>query len=370
MPTHIDPGKLPDRVYWKAYGKGCWYTSWRDESGKQHSQRLAGPDATLADLHRAMEDHQGIQRGTLRHLVQSFEASPQFAKLAPATQRDYRFSAAGLIDTRMKTGRPLGEAKLSAWSRPVCQTLIDKIARERGPSAAAHALRYLKRLFRWGINRGHLTTNHAQGVEPPEERRQRKVPTPEVYVAAVAYAKRCGTMTERTKGSCAPYLWAVMELAYLLRLRGAEVLDMSDERATEAGVVVIRRKGSRGNVTAWSPRVRAAWDALTARRDAIWQKRKMPVPLHPKDRPLVVNASGDPLQRSSLSTAWDRLMRAAVEAGQIQSDQVFTLHGLKHLGITNTAGTWADKREAGGHKSDAMVSIYDHSVPTVEPTER
>jgi len=35
----------------------------------------------------------------------------------------------------------------------------------------------------------------------------------------------------------------------------------------------------------------------------------------------------------------------------------FTLHGLKHRGITSTVGKKAEKKAASGHKSDAMLDL-------------
>lgn len=51
--------------------------------------------------------------------------------------------------------------------------------------------------------------------------------------------------------------------------------------------------------------------------------------------------------------------------GVLTSDERFGLHGLKHCGVTDTKG---DKKEASSHKTDAMVHLYDHSLPTVEQT--
>jgi hypothetical protein len=43
----------------------------------------------------------------------------------------------------------------------------------------------------------------------------------------------------------------------------------------------------------------------------------------------------------------------------ITREQCFTLHGLKHRRITDTIGKGAEKNEASGHKTDAMLD-YDH----------
>ena len=76
--------------------------------------------------------------------------------------------------------------------------------------------------------------------------------------------------TARTKGSHAPYLPLVMELGYLCRLRGIETLNLTEAQETPDGIRTNRRKGSRDNVVAWSPRLRAVWNsAMAYRRDII-----------------------------------------------------------------------------------------------------
>lgn len=365
-PPHINPAKVPTGMYWHPNGRGRWITVYR-VAGKQKTKTLAGPAASLADLHQAMEAFKGTATGTLAHLVEQFEHSQEFRELAPATQRDYEFSAKGLKATKTRTG-PLGEQPLAGWSRPMCQRLIDKIAKDRGPSAANHALRYLKRLFRWGMNRGHCADNPAKGIEAAKERKRRRLPTQASYNAALAYAMECGSKTPHTKGSCPGYLWAVIELAYLLRLRGIEVLDLTDAAALENGIHVIRRKGSRGNITEWSPRLRAAWDYLSERRQTIHQKRKTAVRMHAHQRHLVVAEDGNPLARDSLSSAWDRFIKGAIKAGKIAAEDRFALHDLKRKGVTDTTGTWADKSQASGHKSDTMRDVYDHQLPVVKPS--
>lgn len=77
--------------------------------------------------------------------------------------------------------------------------------------------------------------------------------------------------------------------------------------------------------------------------------------------------SGTPLTKDGLDNAWQDLITAAIEAEVITREQRFTLHGLKHRGITDTKGKKADKKEASGHKTDAMLDLYDHEVAVVEP---
>lgn len=77
---------------------------------------------------------------------------------------------------------------------------------------------------------------------------------------------------------------------------------------------------------------------------------------------------GGPLRKSSLDTAWQRFITLALVDEVITPEQRFALHDLKRRGITDTAGTRADKQEASGHRDPKMMDVYDHSIPTVSPS--
>ncbi|MGQ7248845.1 hypothetical protein ACUN9Y_16100 [Halomonas sp. V046] len=52
----------------------------------------------------------------------------------------------------------------------------------------------------------------------------------------------------------------------------------------------------------------------------------------------------------------------AIEEEVITKDERFGLHDLKRRGITDTQGTRHDKQEASGHRSAAMLDVYDLST--------
>lgn len=158
-----------------------------------------------------------------------------------------------------------------------------------------------------------------------------------------------------------------MEISYLCRLRGIETVTLTDANETEEGVLTNRRKGSRDNVVRWTPRLRAAWDAAKEYRAAVWKEKAMPVPIQADKRRLIVAAHGGALQKSSLDSAWWRFIDGALAEGIISEDERFGLHDLKRRGITDTAGTRGEKQQASGHRSEAMLDVYDLSIPTVDP---
>ena len=91
----------------------------------------------------------------------------------------------------------------------------------------------------------------------------------------------------------APFMWPLIEVAYLCRLRATELITLADTNALEDGILTNRRNGSQDNVVRWSPRLRAAWDSAVTVRNARWKKRGRAVLLSAEHRPLFVAQGGD-----------------------------------------------------------------------------
>lgn len=340
-------------------------------------RRLGSDDALLSDLHHAMECLAGIDRETLDYLLDRHEKSAAFRKLSSDTQSDYRRCRAIINAFTTKLGVPFGKLKLRKVDLPVIQLLVDAVADGKRshndvadkatPSSGAHVQRYLSAAFVWGMPRGLCKFNAAKGVDMPDEAANHRMPDLVTMKAVVALFKRRGGLATRTKGSLAPYVWAVAVIAYECRMRSVEVRNLSDANESKEGVIVDRRKGSLGNVTRWSTQLREAWDWLKTRRQGIWAAKRMPIPHLPKDRPLVVAETGRKVVKSTMASAWRRAMAAAISAGLLAPDEKFGLHAIKHRAITDTKGTKADKQLASGHKTMQMVHHYDHSRPVVDP---
>jgi site-specific recombinase XerD len=365
IPAHIDQEKLPDYCYWDK-DKKHWYAIQYTDS-KPTRKRIAGKGATLAELHAIMEQLAGVERDTFKWLSGLFKASKTFQGFAKKTKANYQGSEKIIIRHPTKINQPLGSIPLRLWSNKLVQKLVDKVEVERGPTAANHCLKYARRVFRWGKNRGYCTDNPAIGIEPAVERKLRRLPDKQVLIRLVEEAKQRGAMTTRTKGSCAPYLWCVLEIGYQCRLRGIETNSLTDADLLPEGILCNRTKGSLTNITKWNQRLRAAVDALIARRQAIRDKKKLPIPAKPEERHLFVNEGGSHLAKSSLDSSWKRFIRLMLSEGAIEESQRFGLHDLKRRGTTDTQGTRADKQEAAGWKDADMVDIYDFSIPVVKP---
>ncbi|MGE7136180.1 site-specific integrase [Luteibacter sp. NPDC031894] len=330
---------------------------------------MADASALMSDLHRVMEQLAGIDRRSLDFVMEQFEASEKFKGLAPATQAGYKKYRK--VASKFPTAAgPLGTLAVRGLTAPLMQKIIDKIASQGTPTKANSLLRYLRRMFRWAKNRGFCETNPCAGLEQATERKRRRLPTDDALRKLADFALERGKITAHRKGALAPYLWPSVEIMYLCRLRGIEVITLMEDAELPEGLMTNRVKGSLDNIVAWTPRLRKAWDAIKLRRDTIWVAKRIPIPMHAKDRIIFVNQTGGPLAKSSFDSAFQRLMKLAIAEGAITEEQRFGPHDLKRKGITDTKGTRDVKQQASGHKSRQMMDVYDLEVPVVGTSEK
>jgi hypothetical protein len=382
IPGHIEQDALPKGIYWE---NARWYVmDPHPEGGGPVKRTVAGGSTRLSDLHAIIEARStGQQRGTVRYLFDRFHESSEFKELTKGSQDDYRRYADQLAGYIRKDGTRFGSMQVDRITTPVVQRLVEVFANGRAatarqpalpatPSKANHLFRYLRRTLGWGKRHGHCRDNPAEGVRQAKEVGAHRMPTPSAFAKVLAFARERGARAPHTKGSCPPYLAPAMVLAYSARLRGIEVCTLTDAHRLDQGVHGERRKGSRDSVTEWDDDMAAAWEQLLARRSAIWGRegRGFPVPIRPEQRFLLVEQSGNPIAKSSIDSAWQRFIHLALREGVIEKDERFSLHGLKHRGITDTAGNRGDKQDAAGHKSPVTTGRYDHDLPVVKPPRK
>lgn len=385
IPKHIDQSKLPRGIYWSNRGKGRWYVFVDDPDGPRNTKVVAGPTAKLSDLHVIMEQRAGKDpRGTIAHAAKQFEESTDFAALSANTKRDYIYCAGVARKYETKVG-PLSSLQIDRLTLPFIQGVVEKIAKgrpeskvgandgEKGyPTKANHLARYLSAMFAWGRRHGYCTTNPAEGVKLAKERKRHGMPTKDVHSKILEFARERGALQPHTRGSCPAYLWPLLQVKYLCRMRGIEVVKLTDAHATERGLYIKRTKGSSDNIVAWTPTLRTAWEvALSVRATTLARpsNRARPIPIRPEDRFIFLTESGTRLSVDAMEAAWQELMRSVIAAGVITAEERPTLHGFKHRGVTDTKGKKADKQAASGHKSAAMLDLYDHEVAVVQPAE-
>lgn len=74
--------------------------------------------------------------------------------------------------------------------------------------------------------------------------------------------------------------------------------------------------------------------------------------------------------RPALDSAWQRGIATAIQDDVLPEADRFTLHGLKHRGMSDTVGNIADAQDAAGHVTPTMAIRYHHEQQVVKPPER
>lgn len=340
LPHGIKGDALPTGVYWDPSGRGRWlYRRYDRATGKAKAKRIAGPTATLRDIWAAYEALTSASpAGTMAELVAEFEQSADWTDLAETTRRDYRICAASILGATTKAGSPVRDTRPADWTPGAVRSYVDRRA-ESSRSRANHELRYLRRLFGWAYERDRIQSNPARGVKTLKEQpRQRYVGEGE-YIAFLTFA-----------APRYPYLVPVAELAYLCRLRISEVCDLKRADITPDGLFAARRKGSRDALTGWTPRLKAAVDGALSLHGPIASLYLIPGPSHGR------------MSESTVQTAWQRSM---VEWARLGNER-FRIHDLKRAGVSDAKG---DKLAASGHRSMAMLKVYD-VLPSRAPATR
>ena len=101
----------------------------------------------------------------------------------------------------MRDGSIFGELLVNTLSVACIQRLVEVLAGGReasamrpaitaAPSKANHMLRYLRRLFAWGVRHGHCHNNPAKGVRQAKEAKRHHMPS-------VDALRRTGSISHR-----------------------------------------------------------------------------------------------------------------------------------------------------------------------------
>lgn len=359
LPAHIkDPTKLPTGVWYSAGGNGRWMIKYLDlANGKYKSERLCGPDATLHEIWRAVDQRQPKHILTLKTLSLEFQSTSIWRKLSPLTQRDYLDCHQHICAQQTATG-PFGDVAIEKITVGTVRKYRDHRA-ESSESRANKEFSYLSRVFSWAYEYEKVKTNPCKGIRKLYIKPRQHYAEDKDYEFLLQVAKESGYW----------YMPYAMEIAYLCRMRLSEVIDLTDADETPDGLLIRRRKGSKDNITLWNDRLKTAWTEARAKRDQISKERRLALPINPTDRPLFLSErTGDKIVISSLKTAKARIdTQAKTKAEQLGIIyNHFTFHDLKRKGVTDTEG---NKQEASGHRNASMLAIYDVKPAKVKPAK-
>jgi len=278
---------------------------------------------------------------TIRTLLDRFNESPQFRKLAVRTQKDYGRYYEILITKPIGSG-VFGDVLAIKVSMGAIRKYLDKRMEEDAPIAGNKEIGYLSSAYSWAIQRDMLKmANPCIGVDKnPKNKRQH-------YVEDIDYYHLINCPAPA-------YFSIFMELQYLCRLRKSDVIKLTRGDIKAQGLLVHRGKGSKDSIIKWNDRLRAVVDACTS----------LPLKLTPirqEKLPLVHDKMGAAVTLGAFDSTWKRKMAMMVANG----GEHFTAHDLKRKGVSDFDG---DKLKASGHRDPKMLEVYDVKVDEVEST--
>jgi|TARA_R110002073_G_scaffold213579_1_gene373958 site-specific recombinase XerD len=362
-PLGIDSSKLPVGCYWDDRRKH-WYTRFND-LGVRRNRIIGKETATMQDLWKAMEEPD-LETSSFQWLFDKYKQSAKWASHGKDTRNSYNNTIRILNEMETKTiGTFISDTNRHNWTPVLMQNMIDKIA-IKTPTTSHRAKENISAIFNWGIRRGHAITNPASIVELCKLNPKQRLPSKVLVAKLTEFAINGSKLKPHTKGSIPKAIWKSLELAFLNRLRGIEVRHLTDDHILSDGLMCERAKGSSTNVTLWDDRLQHVINKCVDDRDALWKKKGRAYPLRPEHRFLVVNNSGDCLTKSGWQSIWRSFLERAIKAEIMVEEDWFGLHDIKRRGTTDTEGTAEVKLEATGHKSRAMLPIYDKSIARVK----
>lgn len=283
-------------------------------------------------------------KDTLSWLLGAYHESAQFQLLATRTRVDYKGYRERIESKSVKGYGTFGNTPFSAIKKTTIRKYLDSYEAKNGklaPVSANRHIQYLKSAYNWAMERyDTVRVNPCTGVKLNKEEARTRYVTDEEYTVAVTLAMKGGSK----------YLAAFMELAVLCRARRKEISAFTDADITEDGLVLNRIKGSEGEITTWTPRLRGA----VAYARSLYPDAPTPIKT---GRFLIHNKQGQPIKKNAFDSAWRRLMDKVEAAG----GEPFTGHDLKAKGVTD------HKTHAG--VSDRMKKVYVRKLSKIEATE-
>lgn len=328
---------LPPYVY-KSYGQ---YHYRLYEDGKLQSPvRLCSSEASVAEVWAAYESITEKEFGSLRWLLDAFVNSSEFRSLKIRTQKEYLRQKEFICKVKVAGGKLFGDIPLRQITPPTIRKYLDG----RGATAPVSANRevaFISMAFSWGREYGKCSNNPCDGVRRNKEKPRQRYVTDDEYQLVYDLATK----------SPQPWLPIAMELAFLCRARLGEVINLQLKHKQEEGLLLERTKKSRTQFILYSERLNAALEAAKTLPGISFQKYL----LHDKH--------GQRLKEYTFKSAWQRLMKKAVEIGLKER---FTFHDLKAKGVSDFDG---DKKLASGHRTGKMLDVYDRKPGSVRPTK-
>ena len=298
-----------------------WYKPWLGRvDGKQKwgkTIRLADDSVPMSELWSIYEGLGQAEKDTVRWMMDLYLGSQQFERLKPKTKKDY-LAAVEKICSKPVGSKTFGESRLNRVTK---RTIRDYLDTYPHPVAANRHIAVLKSAWSWCEERHDIPENPCKSVKLNREEPRKRLVTEDEFETVLRMAP--------------PPIQQMMELAYLLRGRLSEVLAIRVEHIQDDCLEFHRLKGSEGELTVLSDRLRAALSDV-------------------RGGDYVCHQYGE----SAFRSAWRRLQGRMKKVGI----EPFPFHDLKAMGVSDHEDNFA------GHRSPSMRKTYVRKLQRVPAT--
>lgn len=289
-PTHINPEKLPANTRFDPRGRGRWVYRIRTKGSRQKEIRIGDASATIAELWAAVDRIESGQEDTFRGMSLAFQQTDVWRELAPSTQRDYELCHRAVCDRETRAGAKLGDVPLEAWTPGAIRRYRDTRKKE-SPSRAAHDIRYIKRLFQWGIEyEHHPGPNPATGISLKGLSKPR-----DHYVQDNDYFSLL---------CVAPLRIALLShLALLTGRRRQDLVRLKRSDIERDGIFFRESKTDKSSRVLWSDELRQLVELIKEEADtSVW---------------LFPGAPGEHYRLAAMDTAWQRIKKSMLKVNAV-----------------------------------------------------
>ncbi|MCI4412135.1 MAG: tyrosine-type recombinase/integrase [Thiotrichales bacterium] len=301
---------------------------------------LCTVDKSIAEVWSRYEQVTIIEvKKTLRWAISQYLASGDFDALGELSKQDYLKHSKQIVNTPMLSGLIFGDIMFEQITTGALQKYHDKRSK-KAPVTANKEIGFLSVVYNWHKRRDNVRNNPATGIKKNSTKPRDRYVTDNEYNAFIAIAYASGSR----------YIAPMMEIAYLCRARRIEIINMKKDDIGTEGLMLRRAKGSKTQIIGWTDRLKTAVNILVDQSEKI------------NSQWLVHDRDGQQINDSSFETAWHRLQQKYKESGMTG----FTFHDLKAKGVSDFDG---DKLKASGHKTTAMLNVYDRTLDTVIATK-
>ena len=216
---------------------GAYYYAWR---GGPRLPGQPGSREFMLAYSQAIKNQHGQHDATLGGLALQYQASPEFARLAQSTQKEWRRRISMIV----ADSNPLdiGGIPIAALNDPRVKSdlLAWRDQWQKTPRAADYLMQVLSRILSWGQQRGLLAANAATGMG----QLYRSNRSDQVWTA--------DDLDRFAKAATSPEIGCVAKLACLVGLRLHDLITLLWTEVTDIAVIKVTRKG-RGRRTAVIP---------------------------------------------------------------------------------------------------------------------